>query len=323
MRLFSKKTVEKTEKKEEKAIDLKEQVYPIVYTKQYMDKQYDKLSDEEVMTSKQILQIKGAFQSVLEEVDGLNSHIAEFEQMFGGISEAADSFQGVRKDIIGSVNQAQEQVKQLKKDSQKVTERFQSMDQTFESLLTAVNEIKGCTGSIIAVANKTNMLALNASIEAARAGEQGRGFSVVAGQVTGLAEQIKKLVGAVNESIAHVEEETGELNTSLVQARTALEANEKNVDATYEIFEAIKGQTDQVNHVQKDIADAISVSQKKMDGISDFVVLSKTHYDKVLSCIEDIEESDGKKAAILEEIRNLLCQIEPLAQAIASSSREG
>ena len=96
-----------------------------------------------------------------------------------------------------------------------------------------------------------------------------------------------------------------------------------NVDATYEIFEAIKGQTDQVNHVQKDIVDAISVSQRKMDGISDFVVMSKAHYDKVLSCIEDIEESDGKKAAILEEIRNLLCQIEPLAQAIASSSREG
>ena len=146
---------------------------------------------------------------------------------------------------------------------------------------------------------------------------QGRGFSVVAGQVTGLAEQIKKLVGVVNESIAHVEVETEELSTSLVQAKTALEENEKNVDATHEIFEAIKKQTDEVNQVQNDISDAISVSRKKIEGISDFVVLSKSHYDKVLKSIEDIEESDGKKAAILEEIRNLLCQIEPLAEYIA------
>lgn len=50
------------------------------------------------------------------------------------------------------------------------------MDKTFQALQNAVEEIKGCTGSIISVANKTNMLALNASIEAARAGEQGKDF---------------------------------------------------------------------------------------------------------------------------------------------------
>ena len=320
MKLFSKKVVAE-KKEEENGIDLKEKIYPIIDTKQHMDKQYDKLSDEEVITSKQILKIKEAFQEVLQEVDGLNSHIEEFGDMFSSISDVADSFQTVRSDIIVSVEQAQKQVGQLKEDSQKVAERFHSMDQTFEALLTAINEIKDCTGSIIAVANKTNMLALNASIEAARAGEQGKGFAVVAGQVRALAEQIKKLVGVVNESIAHVEEETGELNTSMIQAKTALEANEKNVDTTYEIFEAIKEQADEVNHVQKDIAEAVSASQKKMNGISDFVVLSKSHYDKVLNCIEDIEESDGKKAAILEEIRNLLCQIEPLAEYIAEEKR--
>lgn len=315
MGLFSRKPI--AEKKEETTVDLKEQIYPIIYTKQYIDKQYDKLSDEEVITSRQILQIKEAFWAVLEEVEGLTGHIGEFEEMFGSISEAADSFQGVRSDIIQSVNQAQAQVGQLKEDSQKVTEKFYSMDQNFEFLLTAVNEIKDCTGSIIAVANKTNMLALNASIEAARAGEQGKGFAVVAGQVTGLAEQIKRLIGAVNESISHVEKETRELNASMINAKTALEANGKNVDATYEIFEAIKGQADEVNHVQNEISEAVEVSKRKMEGISDFVVLSKSQYDKVLACIEDIEERDGKKAAILEKIRNLLCQIEPLAEHIA------
>lgn len=319
MRLFSKKAAEKIV--EERGEDLKEQVYPIIYTKQYIDKQYDQLSDEEVMTSKQILQIKEAFLSVLQEVEGLNSHISEFGDMFQGISDAADSFQDVRRDIILSVEQAQMQVEQLKQDSQRVTERFYSMDQIFEALLTAVDEIKDCTKSIIAVANKTNMLALNASIEAARAGEQGKGFAVVAEQVTGLAEQIKKLVGVVNKSITHVEEKTAELNTSLTHAKAALEANGKNVDATHEIFETIKKQTDEVNHVQSDISEAISVSQKKMNGISDFVVLSKTHYDKVLECIEDIEKSDGKKAVILEEIRNLLCQIEPLAEYIGNGKK--
>lgn len=69
----------------------------------------------------------------------------------------------------------------------------------------------------------------NASIrkEAARAGEQGKGFAVVANQVTGLAEQIKRLVGMVNESISHIKEETRELSASLKNSKDALEINDK------------------------------------------------------------------------------------------------
>lgn len=136
----------------------------------------------------------------------------------------------------------------------------------------------------------------------------------MANQVTGLAEQIKQLIGAINKSISHVEEETEELSTFLLHSREALKANEENVDATHEIFDAIREQTDEVDHVQRDISNAIGVSGEKITMISDFVVLSKSHYDKVLTCIDDIEKSDGKKAAVLEEIRNMLCQIEPLAE---------
>ena len=51
-----------------------------------------------------------------------------------------------------------------------------------EQMEKLTNMIEGFAGVIAGIANKTNMLALNASIEAARAGEHGRGFAVVAKQ---------------------------------------------------------------------------------------------------------------------------------------------
>src|SRR6201999_1633293 len=72
------------------------------------------------------------------------------------------------------------------------------------------NEISSIVDTINLIAERTNLLSLNASIEAARAGEAGRGFSVVAEEIRNLADRAARAtadIAAIIKSLQEVAQE--------------------------------------------------------------------------------------------------------------------
>ena len=113
--------------------------------------------------------------------------------------------------------------------------------------------------NIAGIANKTNMLSLNASIEAARAGELGKGFAVVAGEIRNLASSTKELIAANDEqaenTLPKIQESIGMIRV-LLDSIYALNERVVNIAAT---TQEISAQSDTLRNMSDDLQQSVNM----------------------------------------------------------------
>jgi len=163
-----------------------------------------------------IVQAVSTASSELESSAGRLTRTAEVTQSLSATVAAASEKSSVNaqsaaaaaEEMASSVSEIGRQVNDSHRISREAVGQVEATNARVADLAQSAGRIGEVVKMIGAVAEQTNLLALNATIEAARAGEAGRGFAVVASEVKALATQTAKATEEISEQVGQMQAAT-------------------------------------------------------------------------------------------------------------------
>jgi len=164
-------------------------------------------------------------------------------------------------------------------------------------LATGANRIGDVVKLIRAIAEQTNLLALNATIEAARAGEAGRGFAVVASEVKTLASQTAKATEDIGTQIAAIQTSTDEAVAAIRQISTVMN---DITGFTTTIAAAVEEQSASTHEIARNIQEAAS-GAKELAGSMGVVSEAIRETNRSASAVLDVSGTLADQAGTLQQ----------------------
>jgi len=242
-------------------------------------------------------QMHGAAVELSEHVEASTNTMSEanatLKQASAGLTGAASA----SDEFALSINEVSRQAGSSSDRARKAAEAASKADQTVTGLTDSATRISTIIEVIAGIAQRTNLLALNASIEAARGGEAGRGFAVVASEVKELAIQTGRATEEVEGLIREMQAATGD-------SVAALKEISDEVVALDSIAMAIAVAVDQQATAGQDLAKSIDVAARNTEAVSatiDNVSQVSTVSGATASGVREEAASLSAQASVLRE----------------------
>jgi twitching motility protein PilJ len=198
-------------------------------------------------------QTMGLAEKNIDQVKGVTTAVEAIDEMVGSIKMVAENAQQsatVSKRSRINAQEGAEAVQETNKAMVEIREEINETARSVKRLGESSLEIGNIVQIIDDIADRTSILALNASIQAAMAGDAGHGFAVVADEVQRLADSSSNSTKQIEVLVKSIQAEIKDLTTRIDESISKVVAGSQLADGAH-------GKLQEIEQVSRQLAELI------------------------------------------------------------------
>ncbi len=241
------------------------------------------------------------------EVDLANAELLSAAEAMRQIAELAQTCNKAADDATNTTSKAKETVLGTVEGINTIRETIRETEKRIKRLGERSQEISSVVSLINSIAERTHILALNASMHAASAGEAGRGFAVVADEVQRLAENSREATAQIASLVNNIQTETSDAVTTMNSAISEVVAGTQLAGKAGEQMQETMQQTNNLVEMVQQIAGSSMQQAKTTTAITERAKVIKESTEKTNTELHEQSANADKlvnySALLVEAVR--------------------
>ncbi|MBU8894478.1 methyl-accepting chemotaxis protein [Corallococcus sp. H22C18031201] len=233
--------------------------------------------------------------ATMEELKHASAQIAENA---GSVARVAEETLGAARAGRGAIGEFIQAMQQIRSDGVAVADSIAKLSKRVERIGTVVEVIDE-------IADRSDLLALNAALEGSRAGEAGKGFSIVAAEMRRLAENVLDSTKEIKNLITEIREATAAAAGAADASKSATESGEKLGAVAAQAVEGILSGVQETS----DAARVINLATQQQRTATEQVVASMAEIEDVTRQTTQASKQATGAAAELTQLAGRLAEL--------------
>jgi methyl-accepting chemotaxis protein len=204
------------------------------------------------------------------------------------ISNSKDSILEMNSSIDKQLKETNRRVNHTIEISASGEKQLSTMNESMENIQQSYNDMLTVISGINDIADRINLLSLNASIEAARAGESGKGFSVVASEISKLADQTANNLKTSDKLIKNVKNQINLTKDNAKHATTIFQSIQTQINEIVQIFSKFDSTLKSQNENFESLSSEIDELKKESGQTIQSIEIMKNTFQEIRSEIREL-----------------------------------
>lgn len=258
--------------------------------------------EESVATTEEILHTINNFNTIIEkQTNSVSNATSSVEEMVANVETVTQ----VLEKNMAQINDLEAQSSNAEGAAVRTSHLMTEIDKNSKVLLKASNVIKK-------IAERTNLLAMNAAIEASHSGEAGKGFAVVANEIRSLANESSAQSKSITAVLATLKEQ-------VVQCVSETQNSEKNFKEIFALSKRIRNHEEYV--IQAMVEQRVGNTEvlKSIDEVNGISQQTHNGFREILEAVTQISSEMQNLMNITETLKKAMENLAGLSETINGS----